>query len=179
MTVKDRYTIVTPNDLQNIDQDFCWSPASIDYGSHFAYSEFIADRRLMRSIGSSVKFLKSIVLVCFKRVICYELIPREIRNPLTMKARCRLVITMLLNMFRISGTHKQMQAIGKSEEILKQMRDRGICTVNIPENERNELIQASVLSFDDLLERRKIDCKSNRDFEESRSFVRRDTHGEL
>jgi hypothetical protein len=176
------YSVIEPprtKELKIFPKDVKWYPAIIDYSKHEAYSELIKETSFSSKISNTLTFLKFFSLNLFKRIVLYELIPLHIRKPASFEGYLELIKIVLIHTFRIRSKAYKKISHQVGQNIFDQMDQKGVAVVKIADDSMEQIEVISTPWFEKLKERRMQKANGDRDFEESRSYARRDSFGGL
>ncbi len=157
------------------DQSMEWSTELIDYENHPAYQSLFGKGDVTLRFKAMLQFLRSIFPLILKRLIKYEMIPIEIRNPASLSGYGFFAITAVRNAL---GLHSRNRIKNHPSKVFSTLENNGVCVVQIPDERFTELAALAKPHFDRLEKRRSKRTSGNRSFEESRSNVDARKHGD-
>lgn len=171
--------ILPPEKVRNGGQDFEWEASSINYEQHPAYAKLIENKSFSTKVRACLLFTKSFISVLIKRLISYELIPLEFRQPRNLKARFSFFSLALKNIFFRKKRNYQRLGNDFTQKVFAFFKENGVSVIGLTTSATKELEALSSDSFSKLTDKRSDNDVKSRTFEESRSSVRRDSNNEL
>lgn len=163
-----------PENTRLFDKNIKWSTELIDYENHPAYSNLISKASFADKASSVAKFSLKLVPLLVKRLIKYEMIPLEIRNPKGLSAWVTLVGVSLRNALGLAKKVKSAEAV---TDVFKTLEETGCCVIKMDDELYAKLEEISKKHFDILAEARVATENDKRDFMDSRGSVDSRTHG--
>ena len=157
-----------PENAKLFDPNIIWVPKLVDYAAHPAYAALIAEANFGRKLKSRVRFYKSMMPLLVKRLIRYEMIPREIREPSNLVDWFKLIGTSLHNGLGLHSKNKQEK---KTSEVFKTLDANGLCVLQMEDSLFTELENVAQEHFDRLEKQRNRTQSDDREFDESRGSV--------
>ena len=164
-----------PKHLKLFPPNTKWKQNVIDYTMHSSY--FVGSKAsLYMKLSVIFKFHLFFIINLVKRLIKYELIPLNIRNGKTIFSKLKFIKYSLKNAV---GLSKKKFLNYEKNDVAKSMDLNGCAVVKFSEKDFEELENVSKEYFQKLEDRRNLTDKSNRNFEESRSYANRDDSPKL
>lgn len=157
-----------PQEAKLFNMNVEWKPELVDYASHPAYAPLIASAGFADRLSALWRFSKSSVLLLIKRIIRYELIPRETREPRSLAGWFRFAGAGLKNAV---GLYPRARQVKNRSDVFDFLDTHGCCVIKMDDSVFENLENKAEQHFDRLEQRRQKTASENRDFDESRGSV--------
>lgn len=169
-----------PQDKTNVTSNVSKKiPDSINYKTHVAYADFIKAADFRSKIQSLFIFGKYFLIVAIKRVISYELIPADLRNPKTLSDFIVTLKKIALNI-GYKFLPRQNKPVSKAgEQISASLDKQGICVVDINSYQFDKIDALALPLLEKLRQTRAQRKGGSREFIESRSTALRSASKDL
>jgi hypothetical protein len=164
VTSNDYEQIIAPDSLVPLDSNFRWSRHIVDYEAHPAYADLIKTASFGKKGSALLRYAARFTLLLTKRVIRYEMIPFENRNPQSLRDRIGFVISGFRNAFGFGNKKADMS---NDPPALAQLNAHGVAVIKMPEAQFDRLQSLAKPDFDTLVARRGVRA-NRREFDESR-----------
>ena len=106
-----------PSELQQFPIELKWKPEIIDYTKHHAYHSFFNQISFAQRVPVFFTFLKYFTINLGKRLINYELIPLNIRKPLTVQGYLKFLQYATKHIFRFTKS-KYLQISSENGDLV-------------------------------------------------------------
>lgn len=170
--------VAPPPSLQRFEARRGEGPGNwVDYDRHPAYRPLIEGASIGTRLSSLIGFAKYFGIIVCKRLISYELIPTHLRKPNTPTGVLRLLKAAAGNALRRLVPRNSPS--DTANPVHASLAADGICVLQLAPHDAGSIGAASQPLFDGLRQRRGSKADGGREFDESRSYARRTTHGEL
>lgn len=154
-------------------------PDRINYETHLAYADFIKTADFRSKLHSLLIFGKYFLIVAIKRVISYELIPADLRNPKTLSDFIVTLKKIALNI-GYKFLPRQTKPVSKAgEQIAASLDKQGICVVDINSYQFDKIDVLALPLLEKLRQIRGQRKEGSREFIESRSTALRSVNKDL
>ncbi len=154
-------------------------PDRVNYKTHLAYADFIKTADFRSKIHSLLLFGKYFFIVAIKRVISYELIPADQRNPKTLSDFIVTLKKIALNI-GYKFLPRQNKPVSKTgEQISASLDKQGICVVDINSYQFDKIDVLALPLLEKLRQIRDQKKEGSREFIESRSTALRSVNKDL
>ena len=179
----DKFALVTPPDtIVRFEVPVTYEGGRwIDYAAHPAYSEALQSARFVDKLRSSMIFARYFLLVAFKRLIGYELIPAHLRKVSGFRRVLNYLKYGLGRRNGFDGRHdgSDAGAVEIANIVHSMLKEQGICVIG-PTEERYYEVDKLVMPEVERLRHLRGESKTGgRAFIESRASVLRTENPEL
>jgi len=172
-------TVLTPNCISALQLRARENvPAEVDYAIHPAYENFIRRAGVRRRLSSILVFTRFFLIVAYKRLLSYELLPRELRKPKSFSAWVKLVAYRARTL-TLGRRAPEAAPPGTAAAVLcERLEADGLAVFRLTgaELEAIDLASQGIFSY---LRRRRGGTEGVREFMESRVEAAHALHGQL
>lgn len=160
------FNVQIPSNVKKMEDNLVWSKSKPDYIKHEAYTDFIKSASNIAKISSILLFIKSSLLLIFKRIVQYERINYDLRKPKSISALFSLAKQLILNIFRLD----KLSLKAHPETDISQILERyGCCVVTLDSKSFSLIEEAASNDFNQLISKRNNSASAEqREFNESR-----------
>jgi len=156
-----------PDNSMLMEETIKWSENKPDYLKHRAYAHKIESSTIFQKVSALVYFFRKLPLLLFKRVIQYERISYDLRNPKSLNHFLGLIWRLITNILRLDS-----QSVSPNNEtaISRSLEKYGCCVVTLSHDDFGLITDAATQEFNQLAQKRESKITdAAREFDDSRA----------